>query len=824
MLDGHVLPDGGGSRRVFEVPRRTAGWKPMLKRELRSCLSIVAIVLMTRGMAQAAEAPAAPAIWTQPEIEKGYVVFQHNTLEAMPTGYVPARKAITSEAPCSMAQGEYKSLQFAVHALADGLESICVTVECDLPVTVYHRREEFIDPSAAKGASAEDWMYLRRGDAVGRVPARATVNFWLTFRADTEALPGAHRGKIRIDVGGRPPTELALAVNVRPFQLASARIPFGMYCVESFLAVYRDMAAHSQNSVSFYYAGDFSTLPPKRGGKNSQMVEAGLPLALEAGLVHPDIPCLSLAHNFADLVTAKEMEKVKAGVAWLETERRSRGWPELILYGTDEPPVPSPGLREAYAPLRALPIRVGTAMGIEAVSAFGDLHDVWIVYDGYVTPEMQAEAKRCGAEVWSYTFRMWRQSYDPFLPRFYAGLYTWAVKLRGNYVWSYYYGYNWKVPVSGETMPTTGWEARREGVDDYRYLQMVEDAVKANPDDPGAVEAAVWLETLRARVISNPHPHPFSREHTHPGLLGFPSAVGRVDPITAEAGKPLGIEEFEAIRATAADYIEKLGPVSAERAEPRAITYLKDEAAAFRGKSVAQCIAALADSDASKRRAAATALFELGPKAAPAVSALARVLDDPKVRFPALRALGAIGADAHPAAPKVALLLSHPDDFVRQAATLTLKGFATVHKELLVETPEFWSFRKDRGKEGESEKWFLPAMKKESPQWSTISTHKFWEKGYVGDGWYALDIVIPKTDGKRVWLHFGSVDENYTLWINGQYVDDNMDAGTALWNVPVEAEITGKFTEGESNHIVVRVSNTAQAGGIWKPVTLLRKK
>ena len=115
-------------------------------------------------------------------------------------------------------------------------------------------------------------------------------------------------------------------------------------------------------------------------------------------------------------------------------------------------------------------------------------------------------------------------------------------------------------------------------------------------------------------------------------------------------------------------------------------------------------------------------------------------------------------------------------------------------------------------------------MKKQAPQWKDISTHKFWEKGYIGDGWYAVNLVIPKADGKRVWLQFGSVDENYTLWINGQYVDDNMAAGTRLWNVPVEAEITGKFKPGESNHIVVCVNNTEYAGGIYKPVNVMVQK
>ena len=68
------------------------------------------------------------------------------------------------------------------------------------------------------------------------------------------------------------------------------------------------------------------------------------------------------------------------------------------------------------------------------------------------------------------------------------------------------------------------------------------------------------------------------------------------------------------------------------------------------------------------------------------------------------------------------------------------------------------------------------------------------------------------------------MDENYTLWINGQYIGDNVDAGTSMWDKSVNVEITGKFNEGQSNHIVVRVKNTTGAGGIWKPVCVIVEK
>ena len=647
----------------------------MLRSVMNRSVYVVLITVMASGMAyaQAGDPPAAPQ-WGKAELEKGYAVFEHTTLENLPPAYVPAPEQIVDTVSCALARGEYESVQIGVHGLADGLTNIRVTVVSDLAVTVYHR----IDPDikqrlgADPGSRMARWMasevYLQRGDVVGDLPEGRSVNFWLTFRADPETSPGVHQGKIRIQPDGRAATELNLAIRVRPFELAAPRAAFSMFFREDFLpkrfgswslkdelalAFYRDMAAHGQNSASFLMAGDYTQLPPR----NSRMVDKTLALAREAGLIHPDIPCIAVQHNIVSnppYPSGMARAQMEAAVAWLETERRKRGWPEIMLYGRDEPPYPEPVLRGTYGPLRRLPIRLTTAMNGRAVYGFGDFHDVWIVLGGGITPEMRAEAKRLGAEVWTYSYRILREGFSPLRQRYYAGLYTWANRLGGNMVWAYSSGHHshaWWEPDRDEPMPVTGWEARREGVDDYRYLQMVEDLVRAKTADLSAIEAAAWLEALRARIAA-------------------------IDPHTVEAGRPLEIEEYDALRATAADYIQKLGPVAADQEKPEPITRLKDEAAAFRGKSVKQCIAGLARSNVWRRRAAAWASFELGPQAAQAAPALVRSLDDPEVRLPALRALEAIGAEAYPAAPKVASLLSHSDDFVRLSATFALAGIA----------------------------------------------------------------------------------------------------------------------------------------------------
>ena len=805
--------------------------------------SIVACLSFAITLA-AAPVRAAPAAvdWTAAERERGYVVFGHSPLVGMPSDTVPSRETLTAALSCALAQGEYESVQFGVHGLDSELRNIRVTVTSDLDVTVYRRRAEFTVPAAPEATAADadkrvarpsDWMYLQRGNIVETLPAGLSVNFWLTIRAAASAAPGVHDGTIRIELDDRPATELDLAVSVHAFELAPARIPFGMYYSRghyspnrgpdaSHAFVYRDMAAHSQNAVSFSVSRDFGSADfakvPLPADHSMQRI---IGTAIEAGLVSPHFPCLlvssSLYNEYREDRTNLTPAQLRAAIAWLHTQRREHDWPEIIVYGHDEPPVPAPGLREFYSVLRSLPIRLGTAMSAKAAYAYGDIHDVWIVHDGHITPEMQAEAARRGAQVWTYTYRLWRQSYKPLIQRFYAGLYTWALRLGGNYVWEYYYGYNWVDPDTNETMPTTGWEARRDGVDDYRYLQMVEDAVRARADEPAARDAAVWLAELRARVLCN-----FDQDLD--GYWGsharFPAAAARVEPHLVDAGTPFAVAEYDKIRATAAAHIVKLGPASPALAEPGPIPAIRDEAAPFRGRSVADCITSLRDADAATRRAAAWALFELGAQAAAAVPELTAALDDPDVRIPAMKALEAIGAPAAAAAPRVAELLSHPDDFLRQGAALTLTGLKTVPTKLLLEMPEMWRFRRDPAESGEAENWFLPATAKQAPDWTPMSTHAFWQPTYVGDGWYALDLVIPDPGAKRVWIRFGAVDENYTLWINGRYIDDDLAAGTGLWNVPVEAEITGRFKPGESNHIVVRVHNVASAGGIWKPVAL----
>ncbi len=644
-----------------------------------------------RGILGPRQSQIPAAQWTKAELDNGYVVFRNNTLENLSSAYVPTRKAITDKVSCALARGEYKSVQIGVHSLIGGLQNVRLELESDLEARIYRpidgeTRKLLLGYDNPVPASIHD-ACLDESNRITSIDKGSTSFFWVTLHAEENVTAGKHRGKMLIRAAGRPATELDLEVTVRPFKLQRARIAYAPFFYvkweggvslpkfaqtdEWIGAFFRDMAEHSHTSVIINGAGfvDFSKLPPPENRYFSTL----LPLAKQVGLTSPDIPIIVMDHNMArrqDQGGMKTVEQRNAAMDWYEAERRKHGWPEIAAYGQDEPSYPHPMIRRNWEWFRDVRMRLATALFAPAAYGFGDFHDIWIVIGGSITPEMVAEAERIGAEVWTYICTP--MSNNPLHERHYAGLYVWAYGLKGHTTWHHYDGGEYKLVWMREgdqrPMPLVGWETRREGVDDYRYLQMLEDCVAAQPGNPLAAEAKKWMASLRARIVT-----------TDPYIRNVP-------------GKPLALDEYNRVREEAAAYIQKLGPVPADRIPPNPPACLKDEAKLFRGKPVQECIVGLRSTQASTRRAAAWALFEKGPEAAPAVPALTDLLDDTDVRMPALRALEAIGPESLPALPKLTALLKHPDGFVRLGAIEVLGaiGAPSIHALMQATGDEYW--------------------------------------------------------------------------------------------------------------------------------------
>ncbi|MFH0965032.1 MAG: HEAT repeat domain-containing protein [Planctomycetota bacterium] len=643
--------------------------------------------------------------WTAAEKARGYVVYSDSYLNSFWPAQKPTRAQIVDKLGCRLARDEYEPIQIGVYGTGtEGpLENVTIAVDIDLPheVRALGFRDRTPGAEDLKHLGAVDVPYvIKLGESIETIAPGHTGTFWITFHADADAKAGKHTGTIRVTPQGRPATEIPLAVEVLPFTLPKPDIAFGMYyyLVSSWLQnnrviAERDQAAHGMNSATLYAPGiklvkDEVTPDGRLEFPADIVIEMKSRIA--NGLADPAVPVFLADYELVNWHSGRLTDKLsleeKLHVARLyNTFCAQHGWPRFMVQMQDEPAVDQPKSYFTWAEgWKRSELATGTAMSGKAAVAMGYLHDVWIVHTGQITPEMVREAGRQGAEVWTYTFSM--GAYNALSNRYMAGIYTWSLKLRGNYQWAYYHNDHFVAPEGLDPAPLLSWEGRREGVDDYRYLMTLEALLAdTDPDDPVAREAREWLEELRGRV----------------DLVFFHGFSGssRVDGPFSYPAPGMEIQDYDEIRARAADYCMRL---SIEKRTgvypPRPATSLapKWEASPYEHESVEVCIAALSSSMMDRRRSAATALAMRGEEAAEATDRLAGLLGDPDARIVALRALQAIGPRARRAIGPISELLDESDEYVRMSAALALgnlgqEAVPSLRKALYDDSPEVGS-------------------------------------------------------------------------------------------------------------------------------------
>ena len=628
--------------------------------------------------------------WTPEERARGFVACTRSYLAPFFTEDVPARGEVAGELSVALARDEYEPVMVGVHAIEKELANVSVEVSTDLPATVYRSlpKRRSVPGRGELGLPC----YLAPGHRIDAIGNGKMGVFWILVRAEKDAVAGAHRGEVVVSVGGEKKLTLPLNVTVRPFVLPRPNIPFGMYFSMSYFPAdlridkykrmyYRDMVAHGMTSCTVMPTAlaEFTEDTAKRTGTvkfGTWPAGRDMEVMKEEGLLHADLPAMLLDGRIPE---AADKGRVAAD---LKRECEERGWPELVLYMRDEPGWKqfeelTPWLTE----WKKIPeARNVTAMNSQPPYGLGYIHDVWVVRNDEITRELVREAHRLGCDVWTYAIDL--AFTNPLANRYYAGIYTWAFGLGGNFPWAYHDrkdmylaedGQPTEHPANGFIIPSkdgpcpsVGWEGRREGVDDYRYVLLLETILaKVDVSEPRAAKARGWLDGVRDGV---------GWDFYHGATVGDRVAMDLTDP-----APQISLQDWEVLRPTCAGYIEELLPRAGQVEEPLAHVVPKAivgkyEPAPFVEKSVDECIAGLGSERVADRRAAAAALALRKEEAGPAVDALAALLDDPDVRMPALRAIGAIGPDAAPAIDRLVVLLEDEDPTVRMWATFALSG------------------------------------------------------------------------------------------------------------------------------------------------------
>ena len=525
--------------------------------------------------------------WTPQEKASGFVVSSDHWMRPVFDVFVPTRDDIAGTLRCELARNEYESIQLGVHAIED-LGPVTMTVELDLPVKTY--RFLSMDRNLTVSTSPGEGQLLLEKKPVKmpyyffpqaehkKAVAGETVGFWITVQAPADAKPGVHRGTVTILAGTRA-TEVQLEVSVRPFVLPRADIAFMMFYdlhgrinkdyrgIEWQKVHLKDMVAHGMNSITIY--DDTHILFSREGEFNEPAMVEKFNLMKEVGLLDGTQPVVFLSGWWSDI-----LDKAQEVTDELERLRRKHDWPEILWYGYDEPRAPYD------KQIRELTVWTNTGQKFmtcinreKAVKALAPHYAVTAVASFRMSEAVKQAVIDAGSEFWTYECA--GHGFQPDFLRAYGGLFSWNAGVKGNMLWAYTHAHwdmrdvymiedgkvilhnaryhTFAVPGPLGPMSTVGWEAYREGVDDYRYLQLLS-ARAADPkaDAQVVAEVAEWFKGLREKVRWDHLGGRYSLLQSD--IEGF-DEVDFYDPYPMMT--PL---EYDRIRNEAAAFILRLGP------------------------------------------------------------------------------------------------------------------------------------------------------------------------------------------------------------------------------------------------------------------------
>ncbi|MBN2289557.1 MAG: DUF4091 domain-containing protein, partial [Candidatus Glassbacteria bacterium] len=463
------------------------------------------------------------------EQERGYVLFSRHYLRWVYGNSRPAEDERINGLEVSLARNEYEPLTFSLYAMRD-LSRVTVSVRGDLEAGpgVYLSRENVavnvVESIPLALDSRDNYRYMptliRELDHTG-VPAGECRRFWLTVRADAGQPPGDYRGRVQIESDGAA-QELELNVQVRPFTLPdSIDVDYSMCetyefyelledwspedrekITEAGRRVYEDYLRHGFNRIwphSSFYLRRNPDGTPRLDELFTALEEAkklGLtrPLLWYCGpLVQTSKPRHPGNVRLYDSVVMKE--RMRELVSYVKHQVQLNGWPEVAFEPVDEP------LDDAGYPLsrgevvNELLEVIRAGGGLSAETGHLGISEGWldipVINDSRSADFLDLKSRYPDLPVWMYNNSTIIQNENPAYARYIWGFFVWRSDLGGMSAWTFQNTMNASgdpytdldghgrdvmvaYPDPQGPVPAVIWEALREGVDDYRYLFLLE--------------------------------------------------------------------------------------------------------------------------------------------------------------------------------------------------------------------------------------------------------------------------------------------------------------------------------------------------------------
>jgi HEAT repeat protein len=423
-----------------------------------------------------------------------FVLFGRRFDRPLRRGDAPCRGDATGRIVVAVAEGERAWVQIGIHA-STNLSGVTVNLS-----------------AAGRELLGAPWLLVEEGgqtslrpaNATGPLAAGQTAAFW--FQLTAPRVPDHREAMVSIGSGAQV-RRIKVVLDVLPFSLPELSEPMHILytgelneglltnspeSVARAIQYNADFAAHGMNTAcptpEFTYAEGTNGLPDTR------LLDAGLDLSAQCGLTHP--------LGFFFIGNPLSINKRKWGNPctgfrpYLHLKRLERLVYQMLAHKGRRPAVyliDEPGLHDTgqdgparnhmatqlYTRAHEIPgaFTAMTGSGDDFDAAGQDI-DLW-VFGGPARMAQSERAMNLGVRVTNYG-GMDNRAGSGMAYRNKFGAYSWRSGDWGQGLWTYPYKMCAKITPEG-IEPYTDWECMQAGVDDLRYLRLLENRARTDP-------------------------------------------------------------------------------------------------------------------------------------------------------------------------------------------------------------------------------------------------------------------------------------------------------------------------------------------------------
>jgi len=503
------------------------------------------------------------------ERNAGYRLFRRTWLEMIFPNSKPKPEELDQPLDVMAAQGEREPLNFCIRALRP-LESVRIgfsdlagpdgeripasAIGVGVVRCLYRHGQTRWGPF--KDGRMLTPIYIAPARPFDLAPG-TTQHVWATIHVPDDARPGVYTGSVTVTPANAPDRSLPVRLTVLPFRLPEPKgMAFGMYsCYHAYEPgkqdrIYADMRAHGMTTVG--HCGNLGAKIEMKDGRvtvvfdGKSELEKAVAAYMKAGFPEPFVwlmgsDVLRWCRKQGALDSPAFADAYRQAILQILDHARKQGWPEIIFQPVDEPFEHSkrlPETRRCLEILKSIPgVRTeedGPNGRPELLEELYPLCDVIVLHDGPVMKRGRYDpdawrrflerTARDGKTVWFYNIDL--TAAHPEVMRWGYGFGLWFSGVTGMIEWSYqialrrgkpevayrnerciiYRFPRWNDEPGG---PSVGWEAVREGVDDYKYMALLHELMaKARAAGKArriVTEAEQFLANLKSRTDFRAH-------------------------------------------------------------------------------------------------------------------------------------------------------------------------------------------------------------------------------------------------------------------------------------------------------------------------------